>query len=1192
MRKKLMALCLAGVLIAGSMGGIPVQAYAMEGEEGIVENAGSEEIVYEEALPDEPATDSLVADNGDVLTAIVPYTEEEKTAMKEAENKIPAKLIDNLAEYVPDGQGQADFIEALGAREEITGIVPITPSEGEVHALVIMSEFKDLKYTDEFKNDLSKSIFANDPAFDPEYTAAHPDEMKSETANKDYPKDSLRGYYQRASFGNLKFTGEITSFVSEHDREWYNQFGKDNTDNTILYQDAVNSWVNSVISEEAHKNDNKTDLEYLDERLSEFDLDGDMKIDACYFACAGGNTGWATRWWSYRTASDIVIGSYRLPYLVQVVDSASDYGVAGKDVVGDYIETFIHETGHYLGLIDYYSYDSNEREDMQSDKKVMTRTMMDCNDADHDGFAKMLLGWIPKERVWVITDKQVYDPEKKKWEDYTGKYTLALNSYARTGDMALIIPHKDNSEGWNSVYDQFIMVENYKNELNDTLKPFTTEENPPRTISPTEGLRFFHIYGRKNASGNGFIADNTRDTYIPLVSDYYCDSDEYMGVYVPDKGLELTPSTEPASSFYINAPNDGLLEHTVICDSGISVTNIVSAEGGAVSFDTSIANTSEGRPQIVEDGVYLFNTDADGACVRVTFDRPVNYIGGQEVAIYDYDASSNLYYTDEKWGTITEVRRSSSGKQYLRNNKELYFMLDPANFRFADGAIVIPAGSVVSDKGIGCEELIGSLSGIWKDAPRLTASLPGGLYDSEIEVTISGAPEGTKIYYTVDGTEPTTESTLYNGSVKINSNAVLKAVAYDETGLAQSARLYVPYTLEKVYFPGKDDKDQPTEKNITLDVGERYNILTYVWATEGVDTTAYYSSSDTGVALVDDYGMITARKEGTSVISIYTNNTANAPAKCTVTVTKGYASALREAVVKEYGINKAGEVMRQISADLCGQATLKEFADSYLDKVWVATVNDQTYTSKAIKPQLRVYKGIKEILQVEEDGSKKITNYTVTYKNNVNTGIASATVKFKGSYKGNDAVSASFNVTPANVKTELKALDMGVKYTGKLQTPKPVMLWTATGAKQAFSAKNFKVTYTDASGEELKGVQDEGVYTATISGIGKNFTGAVDITVKVQKSNFLDKITVINKTKSYTFSEGKPVTPVFGTDFTIKVPKGFDELGEKPFEDGKLEVTYLANTEPGKMAMIITPTDKCEYAGAKVVYLTIKKSAK
>ena len=48
----------------------------------------------------------------------------------------------------------------------------------------------------------------------------------------------------------------------------------------------------------------------------------------------------------------------------------------------------------------------------------------------------------------------------------------------------------------------------------------------------------------------------------------------------------------------------------------------------------------------------------------------------------------------------------------------------------------------------------------------LTFSVPSGFYDSAFNLTIS-APENCKVYYTVDGTEPTTESTEYTGEINI-----------------------------------------------------------------------------------------------------------------------------------------------------------------------------------------------------------------------------------------------------------------------------------------------------------------------------------------------------------------------------------------------------------------------------------------
>ncbi|MBQ7565135.1 MAG: chitobiase/beta-hexosaminidase C-terminal domain-containing protein, partial [Lachnospiraceae bacterium] len=1092
MRKKIVALLLAGSLAVSGLQGVTVYAGTAEEETESMVNSPDEEAVEDVPIEDgEEVVESLLSDNGDVLTAIVPFTEEEERIygngrIYEGESTgISDRLLQNLSEYIPEGgELSEEELLALGSgRESVTGIDPITPAEGDVNTLVFISEFQNYKFSEKFKTDLKKYIFANDPNWSDTVSG----KAESVSSNAAYPKDSLRGYYQRASYGKLNLDGDIAEFVSEHDREYYEQGDPVNFDNDPLYLDAVNDWVRKIL-EEHDGSDGRTDLEYLDDKLKAFDQDGDMQIDGCYFACAGGNNGWGSRWWSFRTASKVKIGSYRLSYLVQVVDSLSDAGVSGKDDVKDYLETFIHETGHYLGLVDYYSYDNNK-----SDAKVNTDSMMGSNSTDQDGFAKMLLGWIPKDEVWVVTDGQVYNPKEKKWQNYTGSYSLALKPYAESGQLALILPKKSDTENWNWVYDQFIMAEYYKSSANDTLPDYKPEGG--EAVKASDGLRLFRVYGKLNDQGTGFIAKNEKDDHIPLISDYNNTKDPYrvpisktetvsLGVF--HEGNELTPDTDPASTFYYNPSDDGLLDSTTLVDSGISITDIKLNGDGTLSFDTSFSKTELEGPEIKE--AELRHDQNVGYYIKVTFDRPVNYNGGLSASVYDYNKANNTYSSDEKWGNIEEVRRSPSGKQYRRETKTLYYILKSEDYRYTDGTLVIPAGTVISDKGIPCKELTANITGIPEEAVTLSVSPEGGLYDKEQAVTINGAPEGSKIYYTLDGTEPTSDSSVYQEPIKLTASAVLKTVAYSSDGSkVVTGRLRADYTLEKIHFEGEGD---PAEKAITLDVGEAYYLNPIVWPVNDANIARTYKSDDSGTVIVDQEGMLIARAEGTATISVTTENTVDKPAKCVVTVTKDAAKAVKDKIIEIYGIKLAGDRMRDLSEDLNGEATLQEFGKGWLEKRWIAAIPAQTYNTKAIKPALTVYDGVKKI---------EASNYTVSYKNNKNAGTATVTVKFKGKYKRSAPVSEDFIINPADVKEDLLVLNMGVKYNGKLTKPKPVILWKASGTKQALSASNFTLTYTDGAGEEVTGVKEEGIYYATLSGKGNNYIGETKIYIKVQK---------------------------------------------------------------------------------------------
>ena len=75
-----------------------------------------------------------------------------------------------------------------------------------------------------------------------------------------------------------------------------------------------------------------------------------------------------------------------------------------------------------------------------------------------------------------------------------------------------------------------------------------------------------------------------------------------------------------------------------------------------------------------------------------------------------------------------------------------------------------------------------------------TFSIPGGTYTSTQTVTISVSTPGATIYYTTNGTTPTTASTRYTGALIVNSTETLEAIA-TASGYSTSPVATATYTI-------------------------------------------------------------------------------------------------------------------------------------------------------------------------------------------------------------------------------------------------------------------------------------------------------------------------------------------------------------------------------------------------------------
>lgn len=168
------------------------------------------------------------------------------------------------------------------------------------------------------------------------------------------------------------------------------------------------------------------------EPLTAFDTDSDGYIDLVWNVYAYPYQDTTTNWWAYVTYTA------NRPNLespsVKTLGWASTAFMSGFN--GYDSHTFIHETGHTLGLDDYYDYNG-------AWAPMGGIDYMDHNLGDHNAYSKFQLGWTSP---WVL-----------KEEDLKGGKTaeITLRASSLSGDCLLLASPDYNG----TAFDEYLMLE-------------------------------------------------------------------------------------------------------------------------------------------------------------------------------------------------------------------------------------------------------------------------------------------------------------------------------------------------------------------------------------------------------------------------------------------------------------------------------------------------------------------------------------------------------------------------------------------------------------------------------------------------------------------------------------------------------------------------------------------------------------
>lgn len=423
-------------------------------------------------------------------------------------------------------------------------------------------------------------------------------------------------------------------------------------------------------------------------------------------------------------------------------------------------------------------------------------------------------------------------------------------------------------------------------------------------------------------------------------------------------------------------------------------------------------------------------------------------------------------------------------------------------------------------------------------APVISADRNSSRVIRGTKLILSSDTEGVRIYYTTDGTVPTSESNVYGEYIVINSDMTVKAITIDED-YQNSNILELTFT---VYDPSEEEIGEVDIDDVPD--GDVDEIPDGLWIA-GLDEDGYVYTGKTISPDVRIYWGKTLLVKGRDYTITYSNNTKvgsatqskNAP---TITV-KGKGNYCDE-------ISTSFNILKQ---DISKCETVTKVLLSYNKK------------SQKYVPSIK-YNG-KTLV--------KNTDYTVTYSDSA-TGAYKAAGTYSILVKGINNFSGEFIIEETITADTLisKATVEGVKnlsYTGEALTQSSFIV--KYNKKTLVAGEDYTVSYLDNTEIGTATIVIKGTNNATERGC---FTGEKKVTFKISGISLSDKkIKLKNFVSSFVYTGEEIEQPAY-----IE----YDGTVIQPDED--YIVTYSKNVNVGTATVV--------YRGINGFSGTIKKTYK
>ena len=377
--------------------------------------------------------------------------------------------------------------------------------------------------------------------------------------------ESVNSYYKKSSYGKLDMNYDIQApFVASNNYKYY-----ENYSGTITIDgETITKTGDILLLEQA--------LAYYESRLdlTKYDTDDDGIIDAVYLIYSAPVTYDQTEnedsiYWAYVTTypSDtpkydgLELGYYLFAgfdFMDEHTGNANDVYV-GQDGYTPYAglsimaETYIHETGHLLGLDDYYDYDESNG----SGEGLGGADMMDYNVGDHDAYSKLILGWVDPT---VITTTQ----------------TVTINAFESSGQFLMILLDYDGT-----YFSEYLLIDLYSdtglNSLGASQDNSLLYYDRDTGIGAEYGVRIYHV---------------SSSIKKPYSDDYYSFTDNNNSV--SDTALIKLVEADGEKKF---ASTQGYAESTDLWQAGDSLSsafpNYARNDNKKVNFDIRIDSVSK-----------------------------------------------------------------------------------------------------------------------------------------------------------------------------------------------------------------------------------------------------------------------------------------------------------------------------------------------------------------------------------------------------------------------------------------------------------------------------------------------------------------------------------------------------------------------------------------------------------------------